>query len=292
MSTPGFKLCRYCGRGCHSSCFHRHATQYSCHDVNCRGHSAPRIFQHQRTTPARWEEHEEGYESLERDDWIMAENIDTGERLWFPRDPRLDPIHQQICQQYGPPRPGFRCSYNARGETVAFRVGEGARDYVAPAASPALVRRRGSRRDSNRPSSRRPSKSECDTPSRRPSKIEEGNRPSRRPSRVENERQGPHLRRTDSRRAREARQGNPGLRRESSSRYHDERAARSVPSMRRRVRRKGDPVRPYEIESPSSSSDDEEGAVERRRGPKLLKWDGDDDEEAVVDPVTDWLERY
>lgn len=62
--------------------------------------------------------------------------------------------------------------------------------------------------------------------------------------------------------------------------------------MRRRVRRKGDPVRPYEIESPSSSSVDEEGAVERRRGPKLLKWDGDDDEEAVVDPVTDWLERY
>lgn len=63
--------------------------------------------------------------------------------------------------------------------------------------------------------------------------------------------------------------------------------------MRRRVRRKGDPVRPYEIESPSSSSDDsEEDEVERRRGPKLLEWDGDDDKEAVVDPVTDWLERY
>ena len=138
-----FRYCPHCRRGCDNSCYVMHYQSYDCHDVNCPGHHgiiAPQAPRYEMPG------------GLGPGDWVIADDMETGEDFWYPKDPQKDSIYHQICREYGPLEPGCRYGYDARGRVISFYVSDEAYDFVPPPPggknkdrSRADAQRRGSR---------------------------------------------------------------------------------------------------------------------------------------------------
>ncbi|RYP16637.1 hypothetical protein DL765_005028 [Monosporascus sp. GIB2] len=96
-----------------------------CHDINCPGYHvvSGQRPQRQQVPPTR---------QPKQEDWLISEDIVTGHRVWYPRDPEDDSAHQHILELgYGLPRPGHRYGYDSHGDAIDFQVSKEAKDYVA-----------------------------------------------------------------------------------------------------------------------------------------------------------------